>query len=157
MTFIRYKTFGKQEYAYEITSYRDKKTTRPKQKTKYLGVVVDKEKEVFKKPLKEKLMKEKIILDFGDTFLIHKFLEKEGFTKLLKNSFGKNANMLFNLIAYRLCHPSAMRLNSMIAFFPNESFSIFMKPSASINFWRKNVSPKSTTSSSFRILSFIVF
>jgi len=110
MTFIRYKTFGKQEYAYEIMSYRDKKTKRPKQKTKYLGVVIDKKKKIFRKPLKEKLMKEKFILDFGDTFLIHKFLEKEGFIKLLKDSFGENGNMLFNLIAYKLCHPSAMRL-----------------------------------------------
>jgi len=110
MSFITYKQIGNQEYAYELTSYWNKKLKQPRHKSKYLGIVIDKEKKIFKKPLREKLLREGLILDFGDTFLLHKFLEKEGFTKLLKDSFGKNANMLFNLISYKLCHPSAMRL-----------------------------------------------
>ncbi|PKP59854.1 MAG: hypothetical protein CVT89_00770 [Candidatus Altiarchaeales archaeon HGW-Altiarchaeales-2] len=110
MTFIIYKKFGKKEYAYEITSYWNKKLKQPRQKSKYLGVVIDKEKKVFRKPLKEKLMEERFIIDFGDIFLIHKFLEKNGFTKLLKDAFGKNGDAIFNLVSYKLCHPSAMRL-----------------------------------------------
>ena len=110
MVFITYKKFGNQEYAYELTSYWDKKLKQSRHKTKYLGLVVDKEKNVFSKPLKEKLLGEKLILDFGDAFLLHKFLEKEGFKKVLEDSFGENANALFALISYKLCHPSAMRL-----------------------------------------------
>lgn len=110
MSFIRYKRVWNKEYAYEVTSYWDKETKSPKQKSKYLGVVVDKEKEVFRKPLKEKVLEERYILDFGDSFLLRKFLEKEGVAKLLKDSFGENTNMLFNLISYRLCNPSSMRL-----------------------------------------------
>jgi transposase len=110
MTFVTFKKFGNKEYAYELTSYWDKKAKQPRHKTKYLGVVIDKEKGIYRKTLKEKTLKEELILDFGDTFLLHEFLEKEGFIKILKDSFGKNANMLFNLISYRLCHPSAMRL-----------------------------------------------
>jgi len=110
MSFVRYKKFGNKEYAYEVTSYWDKKTKKPRQKTKYLGVVIDKEKMVFGNPLKERIRREEFILDFGDTFLLTKFLEKEGFTKLLKESFGEKADMLVNLISYKLCHPSALRL-----------------------------------------------
>ncbi len=110
MSFIRYKRVWNKEYAYEITSYWDKETKSPRQKSKYLGVVVDKEKEVFRKPLKEKVLEERYILDFGDSFLLHKFLEKEGVAKLLEDSFGENTNMLFNLITYWLCNPPSMRL-----------------------------------------------
>jgi transposase len=110
MTFITYKKFGKKEYAYEVMSYWDKKVKQPRHKTKYLGVVIDKEKKIFQKTLRKKLSKDELILDFGDTFLLQKFLENEGFIRILENSFGSNTNMLFNLLSYKLCHPSAMRL-----------------------------------------------
>jgi len=41
MTFVRYKRFGKQEYAYEINAMWDAKKKKPYQKSKYLGVVID--------------------------------------------------------------------------------------------------------------------
>ena len=46
---IRYKTFGKQEYAYRIWNEKIKKTGQWTQRSEYLGVVVDKENEVFEK------------------------------------------------------------------------------------------------------------
>jgi transposase len=110
MTFVTYKKFGNKEYAYELTSYWDKKIKQPRHKTTYLGVVIDKEKGIYQKTMKERILNEELIVDFGDTFLLQKFMEVEGFIKILKDSFGKNANMLFNLISYKLCHPSAMRL-----------------------------------------------
>lgn len=110
MTFITYKKFGNKEYAYELTSYWDKKLKQSRHKSKYLGVVIDKQKGLFKKTLRDRMLREELILDFGDTFLLQKFMEKEGFIKLINNSFGDNANMLFSLISYKLCHPSAMRL-----------------------------------------------
>lgn len=110
MSFVTYKKFGNKEYAYELTSYWDKNAKQPRHKTKYLGVVIDKEKGIYRKTLKEGILKEELILDFGDTFLLREFLEKEGFIKVLKDSFGKNTNMFFNLVSYKLCHPSAMRL-----------------------------------------------
>lgn len=110
MSFIRYKGPNK-NYGYEVTSYWDKKEKKPKQKVRYLGVAVDKKKRIFRKPLKEKIMRgEKTILDFGDSFLIHSFFKKNGFMELLNKSFGKNAETLFTLMSYRLCNPAAMRL-----------------------------------------------
>lgn len=47
-------------------------------------------------------MKEELIPDFGDTLLLHQFLKKKGFTKVLEDTFGDKTNMLFNLICYKL-------------------------------------------------------
>ena len=99
MTFVTYKKFGNKEYAYELTSYWDKKIKQPRHKTKYLGVVIDKEKGIYQKTMKERILNEELVVDFGDTFFLQKFMEAEGFIKILKDSFGKNAIMLFNLIA----------------------------------------------------------
>ncbi|MDG6931011.1 MAG: transposase [Nitrososphaerota archaeon] len=76
MPFIRYKTIGGKEYAYEITSYWDREKQKPRQKSRYLGVVVDKEKGIFVNPYKSNVEEEKLILDFGDTFFLSKFMEK---------------------------------------------------------------------------------
>ena len=110
MTFIRYKTFGKQEYAYQIKSYWDSKTQRPKQKTLYLGVVVDKSKEIFEKRLSLP-KQEKLILDFGDSYFIKEFFEKVKFSKLIEEVFGDKKDFFLSLINYRLCYPSAMRFS----------------------------------------------
>ena len=110
MTFIRYKTFGKQEYAYQIKSYWDSKTQKPKQKTLYLGVVIDKSKKIFEKRL-SLLKQEKLILDFGDSYFIKEFFEKVKFTKLIEEVFGDKKDFFLSLINYRLCYPSAMRFS----------------------------------------------
>ena len=102
MSFIRYKKIGNKEYAYEVTSYWDPERKKPRQKTKYLGVVVDKEKKIFRKKREER--KEKLILDFGDVYLLNQFINR---TKLFEK-FG-DKDMLLTLIFYRLCYPSAMR------------------------------------------------
>lgn len=98
MSFIRYKRFGNQEYAYEVTSFWDAEKKKPRQKTKYLGVVIDKEKGIIEKG--NKRQKEKLILDFGDTYFLDQFLSgKELF----------DSEKLLTLIFYQLCYPSAMK------------------------------------------------
>jgi len=115
MTFVRFKLFGKQEYAYSVTGKWNPVTKKVVQKSEYLGVVVDKEKKIFRKPLEEKMKaareeKEQFIVDFGDSFLLHSFFRNTNFISLLEKSFGQNSGMLFVLICYRLCNRSAMRL-----------------------------------------------
>lgn len=107
MTYLRYQKFGKQEYAYEITSYWDKKTKKPKQKSRYLGVVIDKKKKIFERRAQRKDAERKI-LDYGDSFVVQKFLKQTGFTKLLENVFGSETQTLQALITYRMCYGSAM-------------------------------------------------
>jgi len=112
MTFIRYKIFGKQEYAYQIKSYWDSKTQKPKQKTLYLGVVVDKSKKIFEKRLSI-TKQEKLILDFGDSFLLEQFFEDNGLADLLKDVFCDYKELIRVLVYYRLCYPSAMKYLSL--------------------------------------------
>ena len=110
MVFIRYKKFGKQEYAYQIKSYWDPKIKKPRQKTVYLGVVIDKSKKIFEKRL-SLAKQEKLILDFGDSYFIKEFFEKVKFSKLIEEVFGDKKNFFLSLINYRLCYPSAMRFS----------------------------------------------
>ncbi len=111
MSFIRYKKFNRQEYAYEITAYWDPKRKKPRQKSRYLGVVVDKEKGIFRKPEidKSKKINEKFILDFGDGFILNEFAVNIGLTSLLKKVFPSNYQSILTLIFHRLIYPSAMR------------------------------------------------
>lgn len=108
MTFIRYKKFGRQEYAYEVEAYWDPKTKKPCQKTKYLGVVIDKRKGVFERRAK-KASAERLILDFGDAYILNGFLEKSGLAQMLRDTTGDYAETLMALVVYKLCHCSAMR------------------------------------------------
>ena len=106
MTFIRYKEIGNQTYAYEITAYYDKKTKTPKQKTKYLGLVKDKKNKIFEKQQRRK--PEKLLLDFGDSYLVQEILRCTGYSDILKELFEEQGYDVLALLAYRLCHNAAM-------------------------------------------------
>ena len=106
MSFIRYKQFGKKEYAYQVNSFWDKKNQRPYQKTKYLGVVVDKKKEIFERKVRRE--EEKLILDFGDTYILNRFLDDKTFVQLLRNIFAEQSETILALLYYRICYGSAM-------------------------------------------------
>lgn len=108
MSFIRYKKFGNIEYAYEITAYWDREKKKSRQSTKYLGIVVDKEAKIFKKKEKKQYEEEKLILDFGDTYILNEFMKKIKIRDMLYNVFGDKTEYLLALIYYRLCYPSAM-------------------------------------------------
>jgi hypothetical protein len=101
MTFVRYKKFGKQEYAYEVKASWDAEKKKPIQKTRYLGVVKDKDKKISNK-------QEKCILDFGDSFAVNNCLEETGFNSFIKEIFKEKSESLLALLAYKLCHGSAM-------------------------------------------------
>lgn len=107
MSFVKIEKRGEKEYAYEVTSFWDKKLKAPRQKKKYLGVVVDKEKKIFEKRYPRK-GPEKLIVDFGNTYLLDNFFQGNGFNGLLKEVFGEYSDFAQALVYYRLCYPSAM-------------------------------------------------
>jgi transposase len=107
MTYIRYKKFGKKEYAYEVNATWDPIKKQSKNKTKYLGIVIDKGKKRFRKRKTER-KPEKLILDFGDGFILKEFFDRNNFTSLIKKSFGSLSDSVLALISFRLCYPSAM-------------------------------------------------
>ena len=105
MSYIRYKKFGSREYAYEVTSYWDADRKKPRQKVKYIGAV-DQDRNLIEKYVLPK--EEKLILDFGDTYLLHEFMKKIKITETIEEVFGNNAAKVLSLVCYRLTHPSAM-------------------------------------------------
>ena len=103
MMAIRYKKFGNQEYAYEI--WNEKKTEIKKwvQHSKYLGVVIDKEKGIYKKrneikqQSKKTEQKEQCILDYGDCYYFYEFLKNDEILPVLQSIFGKYLDTLSNI------------------------------------------------------------
>lgn len=112
MSFVVYKVFGQQTYAYEVTSQWDKKSKKVKKTSKYLGVVIDKKRKVYEKRARKGIT-ERLILDFGDSYIIQKFLEAIEFTSLVKDVFGEQSPTMLALLSYRLCHASAMMYASV--------------------------------------------
>lgn len=102
MSFIRYKKIGNKSYGYEITSYWDSDIKKSRQRSKYLGVLGEDNK------IKEKNIKskEKLILDFGDSYFLNEFIKGMNIFELLKKL---GVAEIFPLIIYRLCNQSAMR------------------------------------------------
>ncbi len=107
MTFTKIEKRGNKEYAYEITSYWDKETKTPKQKIRYLRMVIDRSKRIYHK--RQQLKEEKLILDFGDSYLLNKFFENIDVIKIAEKIFHDKKEDLLSLLMYRLCYPSAMR------------------------------------------------
>ena len=108
MAFIVYKKFGKQEYAYEMESYRDPETKKPRHRQKYLGVVVDKEKGIFEKRREKTEKKEKQILDYGDSYIVSEITKQLPVMNVMRNVFGEWFNTLLALIFHRIIDGSAM-------------------------------------------------
>lgn len=108
MSFTRIEKRGKKEYAYEITSYWDKASKRPKQKKRYLGTIIDKKKKTYERKMIP-CNAEKLILDFGDSYILSSFMEKHKFKDLIIEVFPNFHEFVSSFIMYRLCYPSAMK------------------------------------------------
>lgn len=103
MSFIRYNTVKGRTYAYEITAYWDKELKKSRQRSEYLGIVDN----IGDAPRKKEII-QKLQLDFGDGYLLHKFIAKLDFHEVIQHTLGKKFPNLLPLIYYRLCMQSAM-------------------------------------------------
>ena len=111
--FIRYEQKNGIEYA---SVYRAKRIGSKKTNDiEWLGRVIDKEKGIFKSRERgtfiytldggaveqQPTIKEKLILDFGDSFFLNEILEMNGFKDLIKTTFEELADTVMSLILYR--------------------------------------------------------
>lgn len=134
---VRYKKFGKQEYAYRIWNEKDPETKKWRQRSLYLGVVIDKEKGIYEKRNQVKrqvelaeLQREGAVLDYGDSFFIHDIIANLPIVGILKKSFGDLFDTLMALVFHRITGGSAMRHaeywyhgNYVSKLFPNAKMS----------------------------------
>ena len=107
MSFVVYKTFGNNEFAYRVTSKWNPKKKQSRQSTEYLGKVIDKKNHVFEK-VRLKQPTEKLILDFGDGYVLHQFLKTTVLDPLLQSWPTTVQETLRALLFYRICHTGAM-------------------------------------------------
>ena len=114
---VRYKKFGRQEYAYEIWNEKNPDTGKWVQRSRYLGVAVDKEKGIYEKRRETKRSEsgvkiekqEKFILDYGDSYLLNAIISQSPVFAVLKAIFGELFDTLMALIFYRTVGGQAMR------------------------------------------------
>lgn len=107
MSYVIYKTIGNNEFAYRVTSKWDPQKKQSRRKSEYLGKVIDKKNQVFEK-VRLKQVEEKLILDFGDGFVLDQFLKSTSFYPLLKTLPTVLQETLYTLLFYRICHTGAM-------------------------------------------------
>ena len=134
---VRYKKFGKQEYAYRIWNEKNPETGKWKQRSEYLGVVVDKENGVYekrneiKRQQREVLAKEQAILDYGDSYFINSVIEDLPIFTALKGVFGDYFDTLMVLVMHRLTtEGTAMRL---VSDWYNGNFASRLFPDAKVS------------------------
>jgi len=106
--FIRYKKFGNATYAYEVKAYWDPKLGKPRQKTRYLGKVVDEKKGKIEKVLYTR-HREKQILDFGDVYLLSHVYRNSGLEKIVDASFPRHSFFVKTFIFNRIIQPLPLK------------------------------------------------
>jgi len=106
--FIRYRKIGNATYAYEVKAYWDPKLRKPKQKTRYLGKVVDEKKMKIEKVLYAR-HQEKRILDFGDIHLLSHVYASSGLEKLVNASFPQHSFFMKTFVFNRIIQPLPLK------------------------------------------------
>jgi hypothetical protein len=112
--FIRYEVKNGIEYAsvYKAKRLADGTKTNDVQ---WLGRVIDKQNGVYRNKEKgtftfsletgvteiQSSKREKLILDFGDSFILNEVMVQSGFSTLLKNVYGEMSDTLLSLLFYR--------------------------------------------------------
>ena len=107
MSFIRYKQRGNKWYVYEVTAFWDNNSKTPRQKSKYIGTADKKGGKIKNKSHDKKLVVEKLIVDFGDSYALKLVSENTNFRDLIKRNF-KNFDTIMTLIFYQIAEGSAM-------------------------------------------------
>ena len=107
MTYIRYKKFKNNTYAYEVTSIWDTKLKQSRSKSRYIGKVNEQTKQLILTVKKSKTT-EKLILDFGDGYFLYEFIKNNKLYCILKTHLFDLQPALMPLIIYRLCSKSSI-------------------------------------------------
>ncbi len=90
MSFIRYKQRGTQWYVYQVENIWNKELKKYTQQSVYLGVAGNKGGEYCKKEIK---LIEKNVLDFGDSYIIHRVFTSINLDAILANTVQDTNNI----------------------------------------------------------------
>ena len=99
-----HKIINNKKYAYEVSSYWKAELQQSRRKTKYLGIVDENDNIV----IQSKKNQEKLMVDFGDGYLLNEFIKKLNIFPLIDELITSQYKEIIPLICYRLCLQSAM-------------------------------------------------
>jgi len=106
--FTRYKKIGNATYAYQVKAYWDPKLGKPRQKTRYLGKVVDEKKKKLVNVLYTN-HREKQILDLGDVHLVSHVYRNSGLEKTVDASFPQQSFLVKTFVFNRIIQPLPLK------------------------------------------------
>lgn len=99
---IHIKKINGHEYAYEVKSVWDKKKKKVKKQTKYLGTVTDKETKTYERRYGNRVATEKLILDYGDTYILSETAKNCGLYEVFKSVLPREQDTLWTLLFFKI-------------------------------------------------------
>jgi transposase len=97
-------------YAYETHNVWNKELKKYQTKWKYIGIVDPDTGIAAPKSASAAPTKEKLIVDYGNTFALSEYCRLSGFASLIEKVFGTMANIVLALVCYRLIESGGMNM-----------------------------------------------
>ncbi|GHU77698.1 hypothetical protein AGMMS49992_26410 [Clostridia bacterium] len=105
---IQLKVINGHEYAYDVKTVWVKEEKKYKKLTKYLGTVTDHDSKTYERRRSPKVVEEKLILDYGDTYVLNEAAKSSGFKEILSSVLPKDQDTLWVLIFFRMIESLAL-------------------------------------------------
>jgi len=99
---IHIKNIKGHDYAYDVKTVWDKEQKKYRKQTKYLGTVTDREKKTYERRLTPKIQEEKLILDYGDTYLLSEIAKISGLKNIFDSVLPKERETLWSLLFFKI-------------------------------------------------------
>jgi transposase len=99
---LHIKKINGHDYAYDVKTVWNKEEKKYKKQTKYLGKVTDKESKTYEKVRTPKIMEEKLILDYGDTYILSETVKNSGLQEVFGSILPKEQDTLWVLLFFKI-------------------------------------------------------
>lgn len=99
---IRIKNINGHDYAYDVKTVWNKEEKKYKKQTKYLGTVIDKEAKTYERKRNPKVAEEKLILDYGDTYILSETAKNTGLSEIFNSVLPKEKDTLQTLLCFKI-------------------------------------------------------
>lgn len=99
---VHVKNINGHDYAYDVKTVWDKEAKKYKKQTKYLGVIIDKAAKTYERKRTPKPLEEKLILDYGDTYLLSETARSCGLFEIFNAVLPKENDTLWALLFFKI-------------------------------------------------------
>jgi transposase len=99
---IHIKNIKGHDYAYDVKTFWDKEQKKYKKQTKYLGTVTSREPLVYERKRNPNILKENLILDYGDSYLLYETAKNSGLADVFSDALTKERDTLWALLFFKM-------------------------------------------------------